>query len=373
MFVNHNVGKGKMIDSSSQNGMVSMVDSSSAPSKLEKRLRRKLAASPKYSRSHLKFHVADLSSPHMFRVCSHHSDQKCPNVACWKFAHYSCPLKTKVVEVPLQYLPHKNQSDILMASDVARTRLWNHFLQIRSFMVPHLDTSSGHASISLEIDKRTAQVKPLQKTRTDKLAIPFERFQVAQKACDFTIYSQKDPYQEVLDTAAELKALEAARSKLLSIEILKLNRLSHPQTEILHQHGSVSSSKPLELNSFLYDAAAIACPSVLHKEQTELRSISSQPRTSSLKMWSIGLNQMPVSVIEPSRRVLFLADKEDGFDKLTPQEENEFEEFCSVLKEQSQNPIIRDSRERRKILAKFGDGMLQSQSFVKATWCFDLQ
>jgi hypothetical protein len=373
MFVNHIVGKGKMIDSSSQNGMVSMVDGSSAPSKLEKRLRRKLAASPKSSRSFLKFHVADITSPHMFRVCSHHSDQKCPNTACWKFAHYSCPQATKVVEVPLHCLPHKNQSDILMASEVARTRLWNHFLQVRSSMVPHLDTSSGHASISLDTDKRTVQVKPLQKTRTDKLAIPFERFQVAQRACDFTIYSQKDPYQEVLDVAADLKALEAARSKVTSIEILKLNRLSHTQGEFPDQHGSASLSRPLELNSFLYDAAAIACPSMLHKEQTELRSISSQPRTSSLKMWSIGLTHMPVSVIEPSRRVLFLADKEEDFDKLTPQEENEFEEFCSVLKEQSQNPIIRDSRERRKILAKFGDGMVKSQSFVKATWCFDLQ
>jgi hypothetical protein len=112
---------------------------------------------------------------------------------------------------------------------------------------------------------------------------------------------------------------------------------------------------------------------MIHKEQTELRSISSQPRTSSLRMWSKGLNQMAVSVIDPSKRVLFLADKEHGFDKLSPQDENEFQEFCSVLKEQSQNPVIRDSRERRKFLAKFGDGMLKSQAFVKSTWSFNLQ
>ena len=82
---------------------------------------------------------------------------------------------------------------------------------------------------------------------------------------------------------------------------------------------------------------------------------------------------MAVAVIPPSKRVLFLAEKEDGFNKLTAEEENEFEEFCSVLNEQSQNSSIRDSRERRKFLAKFGDGMLKSQAFVKSTWSFDLQ
>lgn len=373
MLVNHNVGKGMMKDILSQKGMVSMVDSSSPPSTLEKRLQRKLAASPKYSRSHLKFHVADISSPHIFRVCSHHSDQKCPIAACWKFAQYSCPLATTVLEVPLQQLPHKHLSDVLMASDLARTRLWNLFLQIRSSMVPHLDTSSGHASLSLEMGKGNVKVTPFEKTRIDKLAVPFERNQITQKACDFTIYSQKDSWQEVVDTANHLKALEAARSNLSSIEKLKLNRLSAPSTEFSDEPNSTSSSNPLELNSFLYDAAAIASPTVLYNEHSELRSISSQPRTSSLKMWSKGLKQVAVSVVEPSNRVLFLADKEDRSNKLTQQEENEFEEFCSILKEQSQNPIIRDSRKLRKFVAKFGDGMVRSQTFVRATWCFDLQ
>jgi hypothetical protein len=229
--------------------------------------------------------------------------------------------------------------------------------------------------------KQNVQIKPHEKTRIDTLAVPFERFQVVQRACDFTIYSQKDPYQDVVDIAAELKALEAARSKLSSIERLKLNRLS-ATADFPHQRISASSSKPLELNSsskplelnsFLYDAAAIACPSALYNEQAELRSISSQPRTSSLKLWSKGLQHMAVAVIPPSKRVLFLAEKEDGFNKLTSEEENEFEEFCSVLNEQSQNSSIRDSRERRKFAAKFGDGMVQTQAFVRSTWCFDLQ
>ena len=374
MSVNHNVGKGMMKDNFlQQNGKVSMVDSSSTPSKLENVLKRKLAASPKHSRSYLNFHVADMHSPHLFRVCSHDSDQKCNLSKCWKFAKYSCPLQTKVLEVQLQHLPQKILSDILKASDVAHTRMWNLFLQIKKFTAPHLDTSSGHATISLETGKPTIQCKPLVKTRTDKLAVPFERFQVAQKACDFTIYSQKDPHQEVLDTAAELKAIQTARLKLSTIESLKLNRLSGPQPDVAGGRISAASSKSLELNSFLYDAAAMACPSVIHKEQTELRSISSQPRTSSLKLWSRGLGQMVLSVVEPSQRVLFLADKEAGLNKLSPMEESEFEEFCSVLKEKSQNPDIRDSRERRKFLENFGNGMLKSQAFVKATWCFDLQ
>jgi hypothetical protein len=372
MHVNHSVGKGMMKDHASRHGMSSMVDSCNPPSKHENMLKRKLAASPTYSRSHLKFHVADICSPHIFRVCSHQYDQKCPNTACWNFVHYSSPLVTKVLEVQLQCLPNKNLSDILNACNVARTRLWNLFLQIRSFMVPHLDTSSGHACVSLEMGKQNVQIKPHEKTRIDKLAVPFERFQVVQRACDFTIYSQKDPCQEVVDIAAELKALEAARSKLSSIERLKLNRLSVP-ADFPHQRISASSSKPLELNSFLYDAAAIACPSALHNEQAELRSISSQPRTSSLKLWSKGLQHMAVAVVPPSKRVLFLAEKEDGFNKLTAQEENEFEEFCSVLNEQSQTSSIRDSRERRKFVAKFGNGMEQTQAFVRSTWCFDLQ
>jgi hypothetical protein len=374
MSVNHNVGKVMMRHNfSQQNGKVSMVDSSSAPSKLEEKLKRKLAASPNQSQSHLNFHVADMHPPHLFRVCSHDSNQKCPLAKCWKFANYSCTSKTKVLEVQLQHLHHKNLPSILKATDLAHTRLWNLFLQIKSFTVPHLDTSSGHATVSLDSGKTAFQCKPLVKTRIDKLAVPFERFQVTQKACDFTIYSQHDPYQEVLDTATELKALQAARLKLSSIESLKLNRLSGPPPDMTSSRTSTSSSKPLELNSFLYDAAAIACPHVLHKEQTELRSISSQPRTSSLKLWNKGLAQMVVSVVEPSKRVLFLADKETDFNKLTPQEENDFEEFCSVLKEKSQNPVIRDSRERRKYLATFGDGLVKSQAFVKATWSFDLQ
>lgn len=79
---------------------------------------------------------------------------------------------------------------------------------------------------------------------------------------------------------------------------------------------------------------------------------------------------MVVSVAEPSKRVQFLAGMEDGFVQLTPQEEQEFDDFCSILKEQSQNPVIRDSRERKKYLAKFGNGMVKSQAFVQATWCF---
>jgi hypothetical protein len=81
---------------------------------------------------------------------------------------------------------------------------------------------------------------------------------------------------------------------------------------------------------------------------------------------------MTVSVVEPSRRVLFLADKEDSINKLTLEEDDEFEEFCSILKEQSQNPVIRDSRKNRKFLANFGDGMVKSKAFIKAKWCFDL-
>jgi hypothetical protein len=372
MSVNHQVGKSLMKDKFSGNGMVSMVDAF-APSKLENRLKRKLAASPKHSQSHLNFRLADFYSPHLFRVCSHHSTQKCPlGKFCWRFANYTCPSTARVLEVQLQYLPQINLPDVLRACNVARNRLWNLYLQIRSFSVRHLDTSSGHASVCLDIVKPSVRSQPLVKTRIDKLAVPFERFQVVQRACDFTIYSQEDPYQEVLDTAEELKAVQAARSELMTIEKLKLNRLPVMPTDFQDGHGSIASN-PLELNSFLYDAAAIACPSMIHKEQTELRSISSQPRTSSLRMWSRGLNQMVVSVTDPSKRVLFLSDKEHGFDKLSPQDENEFEEFCSVLKEQSQNPDIRDSRERRKFLAKFGDGMLKSRAFVKSTWCFDLQ
>jgi hypothetical protein len=372
--LNHKIGKVMMKHNfSQQNGTISMVDSLSAPSKLEERLKRKLAASPKQSQSQLKFHVVDMHSPHLFRVCSHDSDQKCPLAKCWKFANYSCPSNTKVIEVQLQHLPQKMFPDILKAINLAHTRLWNFYLQIKSFAVPHLDTSSGHATISLESGKKAFQCKALVKTRIDKLAVPLERFQVAQKACDFTIYSQQDPYQEVLNTAAELKALQAARSKLSTIESLKLNRLSGPSPDLSGSHNPGSLSKPLELNSFLYDAAAVASPCMIHKEQTELRSISSQPRTSSLKLWNKGLAQMALSVVEPSKRVLFLADKETGFSKMTPQEESEFEEFCSVLKEKSQNPDIRDSRERRKFLATFGDGLVRSQAFVKTTWCFDLQ
>jgi hypothetical protein len=373
MSVNHQVGKSLMKEKFSENGMVSMVDASSFPSRLENTLKRKLAASPKYSQSHLNFRLADFHSPHLFRVCSHHSTQKCPlGNFCWKFADYSCPLTARVLEVQLQFLPQNNLPDILRACNVARNRLWNLYLQIKSSAVRHLDTSSGHASVCLDTVKPSVRCQPLVKTRIDKLAVPFERFQVVQKACDFTIYSQNDHYQEVLDTAAELKAVQAARSKSSTIEKLKLNRLPVLPKGFQDEHGTIAS-KPLELNSFLYDAAAIACPSMIHKEQTELRSISSQPRTSSLRMWSKGLNQMAVSVVDPSKRVLFLADKEHGFDKFSPQEENEFEEFCSVLKEQSQNPVIRDSRERRKFLAKFGNGMLKSQEFVKSTWSFDLQ
>jgi hypothetical protein len=275
--------------------------------------------------------------------------------------------------VQLQHLPQKILSHVQKAIDMAHTRLWNLFLQIKSFTVPYLDTSSGRAIISLATSKPTIKGKPLLKTRTDKLAVPFERFQVTRKACNFTIYSQKDPHHEVLDTAAELKAIQTARLKLSTIESLKLDRLSALQPDVTRCGISDASSTPLELNSFLYDAAAIACPSMIHKEQTELRSISSQPRTSSLRLWNRGLEHMAVSVAEPSQRVLFLADKEAGLNKLSPQEESEFDEFCSVLKEKSQNPDIRDSRERKKFLENFGDGMLKSQAFVKATWCFDLK
>jgi len=279
--------------------------------------------------------------------------------------------EAKFLEVNVQGLSQSNLSDILKASDQAHTRLWNLFLQMKSFAVPHLDTSSGDASLTLNVDKNNIRYKKLDKSRIEKLAVSFERHSVAQKACNFTIYSQKDPHQGVLDIAADLKALQAARSTLSSTENLKLNRLSSPAAESPDLHNPKSSSKPLEFNSFLYDAAALANPSVLRKEYTELRSISSYPRSSSLNLWNKSLGQMVVSVAEPSKRVQFLAGMEDDFAKFTLQEEKEFDEFCSILKEQSQNPVIRDSRERKKFISKFGDGMVKSQAFIQATWCFN--
>jgi hypothetical protein len=145
LTIDHIAGKGRMKDNFSKcGGINSMVDSFSLPSKLENRLKRKLAASPKKSHSHLKFNVADIYPPHLFRFCSHDCDRKCHPTSCWKFASYSCTSETKLLEVKLECWPQKNLHEILKASDTARTRLWNHFLQVKSFSLPHLDTSSSN-------------------------------------------------------------------------------------------------------------------------------------------------------------------------------------------------------------------------------------